>query len=72
MGFIGVITNLLTIDPNFQRDIQVGASCIACHLKELCRRATGPSEWLGLAAARSELKLKDLVGLLPNNHRFSY
>ena len=24
MGYIGVITHLLTIDPNFQRDIQVG------------------------------------------------
>ena len=23
MGYIGVITHLLTIDPNFQRDIQV-------------------------------------------------
>ena len=22
MGYIGVITHLLTIDPNFQRDIQ--------------------------------------------------
>ena len=25
MGCIGVITHLLTIDPNFQRDIQVVA-----------------------------------------------
>ncbi len=24
MEYIGVITHLLTIDPNFQRDIQVG------------------------------------------------
>ncbi len=24
MGYIGGITHLLTIDPNFQRDIQVG------------------------------------------------
>ena len=24
MGYIGVITHLLTIDPNFQQDIQVG------------------------------------------------
>ena len=25
MGYIGLITHLLTIDPNFQRDIQVEA-----------------------------------------------
>ena len=27
MGYIGVITHLLTIDPNFQQDIQVGLMC---------------------------------------------
>ena len=25
MGYIGIITHLLTIDPTFQRDIQVGS-----------------------------------------------
>ena len=28
MGYIRVITYLLTIDPNFQRDIQVGKMAI--------------------------------------------
>ena len=27
MGYIGIIPHLLTIDPNFQRDIQVQCSC---------------------------------------------
>ncbi len=29
MGYIGVISHLVTFDPNFQRDIQVGRNSIA-------------------------------------------
>ena len=32
MGYIGVITHLLTIDPNFQRDMQVSGNSLTCPL----------------------------------------
>ena len=39
MGYIGVITHLQTIDPNFQRDIQVGTPPL--------KMATDPDPCLG-------------------------
>ena len=33
MGYIGVITHLLTIDPNFQRDIQADPGFISGHVR---------------------------------------
>ena len=33
MGYIGIITHLLTIDPNFQHDIQVGDDHGKCRFR---------------------------------------